>query len=106
MRYRGRAGKGGACYDAFVIEELVPVTCTCIKISEVHVIVYGCVQFYTSNDIIPLIMGRKVCTPTLFPASGVVLGIPITLPPLYRQERVSSLPVLYRRERGMTSLIV
>ena len=28
----------------------------------------GCVQFYTINDIIPLIMGRKECNPTLFPA--------------------------------------
>ena len=28
----------------------------------------GCVQFYTINDIIPLIMDRKECTPTLFPA--------------------------------------
>ena len=26
----------------------------------------GCVQFYTINDIIPLIMGKRECTPTLF----------------------------------------
>ena len=34
----------------------------------------GCVQFYTINDIIPLIMGRKECTPTLFPASVMEAG--------------------------------
>jgi len=34
----------------------------------------GCVQFYTINDIIPLIMGRKECIPTLFPASVMEAG--------------------------------